>query len=192
LVLAGVAVVAINLGVFLTILGRDATLTGRTAIWSAVVDAIQARPWFGYGYGVFWRGGLQGDAIDVLTAIHWSGLMQAQSGYLDLCLDLGLVGFAVFLSGCGAAVWRGLKLFRSASTRAAKWPLIFLIFFLAYNIVEGSLLQLYTFMWVPYASVFVSLALMQTAEQSEFNPKEQSRGQSIDLPTPFESSGVLH
>jgi exopolysaccharide production protein ExoQ len=190
LVLAGVALVAINLSFFFTVLGRDATLTGRTAIWSAVIDAIQVRPWFGYGYGVFWRGGVQGDASDVLTAIHWTGLQQAQSGYLDLCLDLGLVGFAVFLSGCAKAVWRGLKLFRSASTRAGKWPFIFLIFFLAYNLVESSLLQLYTFMWVPYASVFVSLALMDTAEQSEFKPKEQSRAETIGLSAPFESSGV--
>jgi hypothetical protein len=34
---------------------------------------------------------------------------------------------------------------------------MFLIFFCLYNFVEGNLLQLYTFLWVPYVVVFVSL-----------------------------------
>jgi exopolysaccharide production protein ExoQ len=190
LILVGVAFVAINLSVFLAILGREATLSGRTAIWSAVLDAIRERPWLGHGYAVFWRGGLQGDARDVLTAIHWSGLQQAQSGYLDLCLDLGLVGLLIFLGGFSIAVWRGLKLFRSGSTRAAKWPLVFLVFFLAYNFVESSLLQLYTFLWVPYVSIFVSLALMQTAEQAEFEFEQQGSTEMIALPGSSGSSGV--
>jgi hypothetical protein len=32
---------------------------------------------------------------------------------------------------------------------------------------EGSLMQLYTFLWVPYVSVFISLALMGAADKRE-------------------------
>jgi O-antigen ligase len=185
LICVGVVLVAMSRNVFFGALGREATLTGRTAIWSAVINAIGQRPWFGYGYAVFWRWGLQGDARDVLSAIHWDGLRQAQSGYLDLCLDLGLVGLSVFLCGFCLAAWRGLCLFRAGSTRAAKWPLIFLIFFLIYNFVESSLLQLYTFLWVPYVTAFVSLALMQNAERREFEFDQESSEEMIPVVTSF-------
>ena len=37
-----------------SLLGKDATLTGRTGIWSAVIDSIAKRPLLGYGYQAFW------------------------------------------------------------------------------------------------------------------------------------------
>jgi exopolysaccharide production protein ExoQ len=182
LIFLAVVLVAMNGGVILDILGRSATLTGRTRIWSAVVKAIGERAWLGYGYAVFWNLGTHGDARNVLAAIHWNGLRQAQSGYLDLCLDLGLVGLIVLYGFCMAA-WLGLKLFRSGSTRGAKWPLIFLVFFLMYNFVESSLLQLYTFLWVPYVAIFVSVALMQTSERSEFEFDEKGTVEMVAVAT---------
>jgi O-antigen ligase len=190
LILTGIALIALNQATILGMLGRDSTLTGRTAVWSAVIDAIRERPVLGYGYADFWRWGLQGEARDVLTAIHWSGLQQAQSGYFDLCLDLGFVGLAIFLCGLGVAMWRGLKLFRSGTAQAAKWPIMFLAFFFIYNFVESSLLQLFTFLWVPYVSVFVSLALMQRAEQPEFEFEKPERAEMMGLPAPSESTGI--
>jgi exopolysaccharide production protein ExoQ len=190
LIFLGGLAVALSNRFFLGALGRESTLTGRTAIWSAVLDAIRDHPWLGYGYAVFWRNGLQGDARDVLNAIHWSGLVQAQSGYLDLCLDLGVAGLFIFLCGVCVAAWRGLRLFRSGSTQVAKWPLIFLVFLLLYNFVESSLLQLYTFLWVPYVSIFVSLALLQTAEQPESQFNEQGGEEAAKLASPSEPSGL--
>jgi O-antigen ligase len=40
--------------VFFAILGKDATLTGRTKIWAAVMREIEDRPWLGYGYQAVW------------------------------------------------------------------------------------------------------------------------------------------
>jgi len=183
LIFLGALVVAMNRSAILDILGRSATLTGRTQIWSAVTTAIGEKAWFGYGYSVFWSLGPHGDARNVLAAIHWGGLRQAQSGYLDLCLDLGLIGLIVFIIGFCIAMWRGLKLFRIGSTQADKWPIIFLSFFLIYNLVESSLLQLYTFLWVPYVMVFVSLSLARAAEplKSESNAESLVSFDSSDL-----------
>lgn len=151
---------------FLALLSRDSTFTGRTELWSAVADAIQVRPVLGYGYAVFWRWGATGDASDVITAIHWTGVEQAHNGYLDLCLDLGLAGLILFACGFFAAFRRAAREFTTESGRLAKWPLMFLLFFFLYNFVEGSLLQLYTFLWVPYVAVFVSLTSVRMYEQS--------------------------
>jgi exopolysaccharide production protein ExoQ len=159
--------IASNSGAILDILGRDSTLTGRRDLWPAVIDAIKERPLFGYGYAVFWRWGLSGDARDLLTSIHWNGIMQAHNGYLELCLDLGLSGLLLFVWGFVAAARRAMKLFHREPNRATRWAVMYLLFFALYNLFEGSLMQLYTFLWVPYVSVFVSLALMEAADQRE-------------------------
>ena len=36
------------------LLGKDATLTGRTQIWAAIMRQIDQRPWLGYGYAAIW------------------------------------------------------------------------------------------------------------------------------------------
>ncbi|WP_304219023.1 O-antigen ligase, partial [Phenylobacterium aquaticum] len=35
-------------------LGKDATLTGRTEVWTAAMRQIELRPWTGYGYAAVW------------------------------------------------------------------------------------------------------------------------------------------
>ncbi|HET6216259.1 MAG TPA: O-antigen ligase family protein, partial [Acidobacteriaceae bacterium] len=65
-----------------TLLGKDVTLTGRTGIWSAVLDSISKRPLLGYGYQAFWLG-LEGESYRVILAVSWV-LAQAQNGFLDV------------------------------------------------------------------------------------------------------------
>jgi len=73
--------------------GRDATLHGRTGIWNAVL-ALQTNPLLGVGYQSFWLG-------DRLTAV-WGSLKtgflnEAHNGYLEIYLNLGLVGVALLV-----------------------------------------------------------------------------------------------
>jgi exopolysaccharide production protein ExoQ len=145
-------------------LGKDTTLTGRTPLWAAVADAIKLRPWLGYGYAVFWVGG-NVDSLTVIKIAGWSA-PHAHNGYLDTCLDLGFAGLGVFLAGVGVALSRALKLFQEATTREEKWPLVFLLFFLTYNVTESSIFRTHTFLWLPYTWTFVALAL-QRSEASE-------------------------
>ena len=44
----------LNEAMFLEMLGKDPTLTGRTEIWPYVIDNIYQRPLFGWGYFGFW------------------------------------------------------------------------------------------------------------------------------------------
>ena len=69
------------------LLGKDVTLTGRTGIWSAVLDSIAKRPLLGYGYQAFWLG-LEGESYRVILAVSWV-LAQAQNGFLDVMLENG-------------------------------------------------------------------------------------------------------
>ncbi|HLY80706.1 MAG TPA: O-antigen ligase family protein, partial [Caulobacteraceae bacterium] len=51
---AAAAVVFFASDVVFGLLGKDATLTGRTKIWAAVMRQIDERPWQGFGYAAIW------------------------------------------------------------------------------------------------------------------------------------------
>jgi O-antigen ligase len=91
-------------GAVLGLLGRDATLTGRTDIWKAVLS-FHTNPLIGTGYESFWLGG----RIDrVGTILGYKGIAEAHNGYLQIYLDLGWIGLgllaAMIMSGYFRAV----------------------------------------------------------------------------------------
>lgn len=76
--------------------GKDPTLTSRTDIWAGVIDAIGRRPLTGYGVGGVWVD----QASNVTKAIQRSlefVVFHSHNGFLEVALQLGLVGLALFL-----------------------------------------------------------------------------------------------
>lgn len=76
--------------------GKDVTFSGRTFIWQATINAILEQPLVGYGFG-----GVFGfDPITPLTASIWRDIgftvPHPHNGILDVILQLGLVGAAIF------------------------------------------------------------------------------------------------
>jgi exopolysaccharide production protein ExoQ len=127
--------------VLIDLLGKDMTLTGRTNIWSAVLDSIVKRPLLGYGYQAFWLG-LEGESYRVILAVSWM-LAQAQNGFLDIMLENGVAGLAIVLLVFVFAFRDGVVcLFRSrdqAQLRAVEWYFIIVILTLIYNLDESFL-----------------------------------------------------
>ena len=117
------------------------TLTGRTEIWSAVIDSIAKRPLLGYGYDAFWLG-LEGESYRIILAVSWA-LAQAQNGFLDVMLEMGVAGLAIVLLIFGFAFRDALVcLLRSrddAQLRAVEWYLAIVILTLIYNLDESFL-----------------------------------------------------
>jgi O-antigen ligase len=98
---AALASIADLSAVVLNLLGRDATLTGRTDIWKAVLS-FHTNPLIGTGYESFWMGG----RIDrVATILGYKGIAEAHNGYLQVYLDMGWIGLA-FLAGVIASGYR--------------------------------------------------------------------------------------
>jgi O-antigen ligase len=72
------------------------TFSGRTVIWDFANYEFGRRPLLGWGYQSFWLVGP--DAPAIADAPAWVKAMpSAHSGYWDVKLDLGYVGFALFL-----------------------------------------------------------------------------------------------
>lgn len=119
--------------------GRDLTLTGRTDLWAAVIDKIGERPWLGYGYGGFWRS-WEGESAQVLSIIRWAA-PHSHNGFLDLWLDLGLLGLLAFALSFLAVCWRSIVYLRLTKTSEGLLPLAYLTFLLLANLTESSLLR---------------------------------------------------
>jgi O-antigen ligase len=76
--------------------GKDLTLTGRTFIWQATIDAIVERPVLGWGYGgIFGQDPMTVRTAELRRAIGFDA-HHAHNGLLDLWVQLGLVGVVLF------------------------------------------------------------------------------------------------
>lgn len=138
---AATAVIVVWPDFLFTLLGKDVTLTGRTGIWSAVLDSISKRPLLGYGYQAFWLG-LEGESYRVILAVSWV-LAQAQNGFLDITLEMGIAGLTIVLLVFGFAFRDGVVcLLRSrddTNLRAVEWYLAIVVLTLIYNLDESFL-----------------------------------------------------
>lgn len=94
--LFGILGVAASLATLTSASGKDLTFTGRTFIWEATLNAYLERPVFGYGLS----GILTTDPITPRTAEVWReigfNVPHAHNGVLDLSVQLGAVGMAIF------------------------------------------------------------------------------------------------
>ena len=137
----------------LAIFGRDFTLSGRTDLWIAVLEKIGERPWLGYGYGGFWLG-FNGESVDVWNAVKWHP-PHSHNGFLDLWLDLGLLGLSIFAFSFIAACFRCVAWLRQNHNSEGLWPIVYLTFLLLANLTESSLLR-QNFLWILYVSITLS------------------------------------
>ena len=81
-------------------LGRNATLTGRTDIWRAVL-ALHTNPLIGTGYESFWLG----DRLQFVWDATDAGILQAHNGYLETYINLGWIGVGLL----GALIVTGYR-----------------------------------------------------------------------------------
>jgi O-antigen ligase len=87
------------------IIGRDATLSGRTDIWALALDYIDARKWLGYGFGTL--GGE--DFLQRENIVFLQPIPGPESGYFTLILETGIVGAVLFFVPFFAAVRNGFE-----------------------------------------------------------------------------------
>lgn len=82
--------------VFLNLIGKNSTFTGRTSIWKVTVDALEGRYLLtGYGYNSFWSQ-LAGGNIE--RSFVGFKAHNSHNGYLEIALSLGIVGVILYFS----------------------------------------------------------------------------------------------
>ncbi len=142
-----------TLNVFLGVVERDLTLTGRIFLWETLLG-MDFNSTLGTGYNSFWLG----DRLVELWNLFAFKPKQAHNGYIEVYINLGIVG----LSLLGFAILRSsIKITHKVCADDNFWPLQFSCFyiFLLYNITEATVLFNTTPIW--FIFLFMVLHLPQ-------------------------------
>ncbi|NWG29379.1 MAG: O-antigen ligase family protein [Ignavibacteriaceae bacterium] len=88
--------------------GKDMTLSGRVPIWEHAWTEIQKHFLLGYGFATYW---IMGHPRLEIFAEYFEGFKvnQAHNGFLEIMLQLGIVGFIFFLFLLAAYIFRMIK-----------------------------------------------------------------------------------
>jgi exopolysaccharide production protein ExoQ len=156
------------------LVGRSLTLTGRLTMWILCFAMALRRPWLGYGFNAFWQG-REGPSARIARALDFTAL-HAHNGFLEILLDLGLVGLLVFGIGFVIYVWRACSLLRKPRLEFA-WPLMCLTFVFLANLTEGPLVSRNDFFWVLYTAT--AFNLFAQVERVASPVRERSRRKQV-------------
>jgi O-antigen ligase len=114
-------------------LGKDPTLSLRTEIWDYVWIEIKKKIFLGYGFGTYW---MMGSSVVANFASIFAGyqINQAHNGYLEIMLQLGLIGITLFATILIVLIRRILKLKSNLS-------LLFVISLVILDYTEATLFK---------------------------------------------------
>ncbi len=142
---------------FFSLLGKDATLTGRTVIWSSVMRLIHERPWTGYGYASVWSD--DSGRGPWAWIIKWSHFTphHAHNSWMETWLAMGIPGLIIW-AAVFIETW--LKAIFSVYTRwGGYFALPFLAVYSLTTLTESVAFIYNDFYWVIFAATAFRLAL---------------------------------
>lgn len=156
---AGMSWLALHLETFIGLLGKDLTLTGRIPLWQALWPWLANRPLAGYGFDAFWQPVVNPGVPELWAWVGWEQ-HHAHNGYIQLLLDVGLVGALLTTAFLVRTGWLALsRLAIDPQDRYAKWSLMVLCFVVVLNIAESVLIQRASLYWMLMVAVFVRMSL---------------------------------
>jgi O-antigen ligase len=134
--------------------GRDMTLTGRADLWADLFRIASEDFLLGKGYGGFWIG----DLTHNLWIAHDWRPESAHNGYIDVYLELGVVGFVIIL-GIIISSYRNIIRSFDKNWEYGAIRLICFCMILFYNFTESSLTKPTSFLWFIFLLVTVNTSL---------------------------------
>jgi exopolysaccharide production protein ExoQ len=145
-----------NLAAVTAVLGREATLTGRTVLWRLTLESIARQPYLGHGYGVFWEFSSQ-EATRIRSLIGWDA-PSAHDGYLGLLLDVGILGLLLFVVAYFVTARRAIHRFRMGLQDQMLWPLLLLVEVFLCQLTETSVVSPNSIYWILFVAIAFSLS----------------------------------
>lgn len=152
--LGGFVLVAAD--VFFAILGKDATLTGRTEIWSAAMRQIELKPWLGYGYSAVWDDTSGWGPFAWISKHAGFQAHHAHNSWIEQWLGMGILGLAAwglfYLQTLALAV---VAVFRE---RGAVLVFPFLVVYTLVSLTESIAVVYNDFRWALFVAFAAKLA----------------------------------
>jgi O-antigen ligase len=172
LVVASLAAASGLLDGLLVALGKDPTLSARTEIWSSSLELVAERPLLGVSIASFWQREI------VENTGMW--FPNAHNGYLQIAIELGLVGLGLFVLQVSTTLVRSVAWARLPD-RAALWPCCVAAFVLVYNLWEVAIVEESSILWVLYVSASFAVRAPVARRASHL---------AVRAPTAYASRGV--
>ena len=157
--LVGLALAAVSLAVAMTfapellgmekvlqVLGRSATLSGRTELWALGWDRFLERPLAGYGF----------DSLAALLSGAAMQVGQLHNGYLDLLIQGGAIAGVLFVVLTARSIRHAFVLARRGRTESVMC-LLFILGALAHNVTESSIARPVTNLWFLFVLAVLTL-----------------------------------
>lgn len=161
-------------------LGKDATFSGRTYIWQISLDRLWERPWLGYGRSTFWAPqSPYPKAISYFLSQNFNA-PHAHNGFIDIALDVGLIGLMLFFISYFTAFAAALKRAYAAPQPEYLWPLGFLTFLALNNMTESYMLRLGNIYWVLFMATVLTVKQRIPVVKNE-PPIEQAPSRSLPI-----------
>ena len=121
--------------IIISSLGRATTLSGRTELWYEVLD-IDNNPLIGAGFDSFWLG----NRVRPLWEKHWWRPTQAHNGYIEIYLNLGLIGL-FFIIGVAMSTYAKICKVLPFDFDFGRFQMAYLFVFLMTNITENIIFR---------------------------------------------------
>jgi exopolysaccharide production protein ExoQ len=155
-------------------LGRNLTLTGRTELWAELLK-LQTNPLLGTGFESFWLG----SRLETLWRIFTFHPIQAHSGYIEIYLNLGLVGILLYI---GQFVGTFQKIQRDFLQRFefARLRLGLLLAIIIYNYTEAAFDTL-SFVWTTFFLIAVDYPCRRLSHSNVVRKRSQPEMASVGI-----------
>lgn len=125
-----------NLGFLTGLLDKDVSLTGRVPMWEGLLPIIGERLLFGHGFDAAF-GGFFSPVHDIWIYNQWAG--DSHNAYIQILLELGVVGLALFVVAFLTGVWGAIKLVAIVPGAIGLWPIAVMSQALLLSVTESGI-----------------------------------------------------
>ena len=119
-------------------IGKSPDMTGRTKIWKIVLNLIDQKPFQGWGWSSYWVPWVE--PYHGLVVINHVPYFQAHNAFLDVCLQLGIVGLGLFTLLIGMTFVRLWRLAVRHTSPLYLWPILVFVGIVTQNLTESRIL----------------------------------------------------
>jgi exopolysaccharide production protein ExoQ len=137
--------------------------TGRAEIWSAEAAFIKDHPFFGSGFGTFGNTGVRSPIYYYVGRGWVSQIGEGHSGYLEMLVTLGGIGFAIGMSALVIQpflqFWRAE---RGADSRLNGMLFTLFVFDVLHNFMESDFVQVTSAQW---GQMLVVIAILRVTQR---------------------------
>lgn len=146
-----------NLDFIFGLFNREVHLTGRVPLWNYLLEShFSKNPWLGHGFGTFWT--LKRIRSETQQAVGWPyPIMIGDNGFIDILLNTGLIGSALFLIIYIKLCINSLHYALTQRTLISMFAPLLMIYTFFANLSFSLFMETEVFVWLVMVAVLIAI-----------------------------------